>query len=74
MVFSSLEFLLVYLCAVLLLYYIFPLKLRNLVLLVVSLFFYGWGEPVYMFLMVFTIIIDYLFGLLVERGLQKDDR
>ena len=47
MVFSSLTFLFAYLPITLLLYFMVPLAWRNLVLLVVSLFFYGWGEPVY---------------------------
>jgi len=58
MVFSSLEFLFLYLPLTLLLYYIIPskhLKWRNLVLLIMSLIFYGWGEPVYAFLMIFTV-------------------
>ena len=52
---------------VLLLYYIAPKKLRNPVLLLVSLLFYGWGEPVYLFLMIATIAVDYVCGLLVHR-------
>ena len=74
MVFSSLEFLFLFLTVTLLIYFIVPLKLRNIVLLLVSLIFYGWGEPVYVFLMIFTIIVDYIFGLLVEKGLRKDDK
>lgn len=74
MVFSSLEFLLMFLTVTLLVYFIVPLKIRNIVLLIVSLIFYGWGEPVYVFLMIFTIAVDYIFGLLVERNLKKDDR
>ena len=46
MIFSSLPFLFFYLMAVLAVYKVSPLKLRNLILLLVSLFFYGWGEPV----------------------------
>ena len=38
-----------------------------MVLLAVSLIFYGWGEPIYMFLMMFTIAVDYVFGMLVEK-------
>ena len=71
---SSLEFLLMFLTVTLLVYFIVPLKARNIVLLIVSLIFYGWGEPVYVFLMIFTIAVDYIFGLLVERNLKKDDR
>ena len=74
MVFSSLEFLFLFLTSTLLIYFLVPLKLRNIVLLLFSLVFYGWGEPRYVFLMIFTIIVDYIFGLLVERGLRKDDR
>ena len=73
MVFSSLEFLLAFLTVTLLVYFVVPLKLRNIVLLIVSLIFYGWGEPVYVFLMIFTITVDYIFGLLVERAQKRDD-
>ena len=73
MVFSSLEFLLAFLTVTLLVYFVVPLKLRNIVLLMVSLIFYGWGEPVYVFLMIFTITVDYIFGLLVERAQKRDD-
>ena len=59
MLFSSLEFLYLFLPLTLLLYFTLPLRWRNPVLLVVSLIFYGWGEPVYVFLMVFTILVDY---------------
>ncbi len=71
MVFSSLEFLLIYLTVTLLIYFTVPLKARNIVLLVVSLIFYGWGEPLYVFLMMFTIAADYVFGRLVERSLSS---
>ncbi|MBQ2766120.1 MAG: MBOAT family protein [Clostridia bacterium] len=74
MVFSSLEFLLLYLSVTLLLYFIVPLAARNIVLLAVSLVFYGWGEPVYVFLMVFTIAVDYIFGLLVERSQKRGNK
>ena len=74
MVFSSLEFLFLYLTATLLLYFIVPLKARNAVLLGVSLIFYGWGEPIYVFLMAFTIIADYFFGMLVERSLAQQNK
>ena len=49
----------------LLLYYICPRVLRNPVLLLTSLVFYGWGEPVYVLLMVATILLDYVCGLLI---------
>ncbi len=74
MVFSSLEFLLLYLTSTLFLYFITPLKFRNITLFAVSLVFYGWGEPVYVFLMLFTITIDYFFGYLVELYLTRDNK
>ena len=73
MVFSSLSFLFFYLMAVLAVYKLSPLKLRNLVLLLVSLFFYGWGEPVYILIMLLSIALDYIHGMLVERW-REDDR
>ncbi len=71
MIFSTPYFLFLYFPIVLLLYYIVPLKFRNLVLLIVSLAFYGWGEPVYILIMFASILIDYTHGMLVQRGKQK---
>ena len=68
LVFSSNVFLFAYLPAVLLLYYLCPRRGRNLLLLAVSLLFYGWGEPVYLLLMLFTIALNYLGGLLIDRS------
>ncbi len=73
MIFSSLPFLFFYLVAVLAVYKLSPLKLRNLILLLVSLFFYGWGEPVYILIMLLSIVVDYVHGMLVERW-REDDR
>ena len=73
MVFSGLPFLFFYLVVTLLIYKLTPLKLRNLVLLVASLFFYGWGEPVYIVIMFLSIAVDYTHGMLVERW-RADDR
>ena len=67
MVFSSLYFLFLYLPIVLFLYYITPLKWRNLLLLLVNLVFYAWGEPVYILIMFLSIGIDYTHGMLVEK-------
>ncbi|MCI9507317.1 MAG: MBOAT family protein [Oscillospiraceae bacterium] len=72
MVFSSLPFLFFYLMAVLTVYKLAPLKVRNLILLLVSLFFYGWGEPVYIFIMLLSIAVDYTHGRLVERWREND--
>lgn len=62
MLFSSNVFLFAFLPSVLLIYYLCPKKLRNLVLLLWSLVFYGWGEPVYLFLMLATILLNYGVG------------
>lgn len=67
MIFSSLLFLFRFLPAVLLLYFISPRPARNLVLLLVSLVFYAWGEPVYVILMIVSILISYLGGLAVHH-------
>ncbi len=67
MLFSSIPFLYYFLPAVLILYFIAPKKLKNSVLLLSSLFFYAWGEPKYVFLMIASIILGYVWGLLIER-------
>ena len=72
MVFSSLTFLFGYLPLTLALYFLTPLLRRNFVLLLASLFFYGWGEPVYVGVMFLSIFIDYTHGLLVEKFRQRD--
>ncbi len=72
LVFSSLPFLFFYLPVVLLVYCLTPLHLRNLLLLLVSLLFYGWGEPVYILIMFLSIAVDYTHGILVERWREND--
>ena len=67
MVFSSLLFLFLFLPGTLLLYFSAGLRIRNLILLVASLFFYTWGEAGYVFLMVFSICANWLTGLLLCR-------
>ena len=74
MVFSSTIFLCIFLPLVLLGYYICPKKGRNLFLLIASLVFYAWGEPKYVFLMIFSIIANYVFGLLMEKYRQSSRR
>lgn len=71
MVFSSLEFIFVFLASVLAVYYLVPPKARNIVLLLFSLVFYGWGEPVYVFLMIATITVDYICGYIIGRDLDS---
>ena len=74
MVFSSTIFLCIFLPLVLLGYYICPKKGRNFFLLIASLVFYAWGEPKYVFLMIFSIIANYVFGLLMEKHRQNSRR
>ena len=67
MLFSSIPFLYYFLPCVLLLYLVAPRKLKISVLLLSSLFFYGWGEPKYLILMLLSITQGYIFGRLVEK-------
>ncbi len=74
MLFSSLEFLYLFMPVTLIIYFLSPVRWRNLALLLVSLVFYGWGEPTYVFLMVFTIILDYILGWLIDIHLDNRRR
>lgn len=67
MVFSSLLFLFMYLPVVLLIYYAIPFKYRNLFLFFANLVFYGWGEPVYVTLMLFSTVLDYTCGYFIDK-------
>ncbi|WP_297519264.1 MBOAT family O-acyltransferase [uncultured Clostridium sp.] len=69
MVFSSIIFLFTFLPITLGLYYISPRKFKNLALLIMSLIFYAWGEPLYIFLMLFTTIFDFFMGKLIARNI-----
>ncbi|MBQ8720714.1 MAG: MBOAT family protein [Clostridia bacterium] len=71
MLFSSLEFLYLFLPVSVGGYFLCPRRLKNLWLFAVSLVFYAFGEPVYVLLMLFTVLCDYLFGLRLERGKRK---
>ncbi len=67
MLFSSIPFLYYFLPCVLILYFLAPKRCKNAVLLLVSLVFYAWGEPVYVVWMVLSIVLGYILGLLIER-------
>ena len=70
MLFPSEVFLFVFLPVVLVVYYALLRKtkiVKNIFLLAASLFFYAWGEPVYVFLMIGSILFNWLFGILVDR-------
>ena len=67
MVFSSLTFLTCALPLAMAVYYILPRRFRNAWLLLFSLAFYAWGEPLYLFLMLSSITLNYCFGLALGR-------
>ena len=75
MLFSSIPFLYYFLPFSLILYFISPKKLKNTALLLSSLFFYGWGEPRLLILMLISVVQGYVLGLLIEKfeskGLKK---
>lgn len=67
MVFSSVVFLFRFLPIFMICYYLVPRRMRNFILLIGSLFFYAWGEPVYVLLMLFSTVSDYIHGILIDR-------
>ncbi len=74
MVFSSLLFMFIYLPVVLAVYYIAPVKWRNIWLFAVNLVFYGWGEPIYILLMLFSILINYIAGILIDKYRNEEKK
>ncbi|MBU5487398.1 MBOAT family protein [Clostridium sp. MSJ-8] len=74
MVFSSIVFLFTFLPIMLLAYYIAPKKIKNFVLLIGSLIFYAWGEPVYIFLMIFTTISNYILARIIALMRKENKR
>ena len=66
MIFSSITFLFYFLPIVLGIYYIVPNKVKNIVLLLASMFFYFYGEPKYVLIMIISIICTYIFGILMD--------
>lgn len=70
MLFSSLLFLFYYLPAVLLIYFLLPRKFRNFFLLVVSLIFYAWSEPLSLFIMLGVILVNYFCGMQIQKSLN----
>ena len=71
MVFSTPLFLFYFLTLVLLVYYVTPVRFRNVILLIASLFFYYWGEQRYTVIMLLSTVIDYTHGLMVHRCKEK---
>ena len=72
MIFSSIPFLFFFFPFFLLLYYVVPFKYKNIILLIFSLVFYAWGEPIYILLMIFSSVVDYFNGLMIEK--HKDNK
>ena len=72
MVFSSIEFLFLFLPLVLLIYHVTPKAGKNTVLLVASLLFYIWGGGAFVLLLIASIVVDYVAGLIVARGVEQD--
>lgn len=66
MVFSSVFFIFVFLPVTLLVYFVAPKPAKNFVLLICSLVFYAWGEPVYILLMIFSILYNYISGMEID--------
>lgn len=73
MVFSSILFLFYFLPLVLTIYYLSPRKYRNLILFLSSLFFYSWGEPKYIWIMLFSTVLDYTCGKFVDFYKSKGE-
>lgn len=71
MVFSSLLFLFRFLPIILCVYFVVPKRFRNAILFLFSLIFYAWGEPIYVVLMLFSTVVDYTHGMLVEKFKNK---
>ena len=67
MLFSSVSFIYLFLPAVMLLYFASPRKIKNAVLLFSSLAFYFMGEPVYILLLLFSSVSDFVHGLIIDK-------
>lgn len=74
MIFSSTLFLFMFLPIVIAIYFLINDKIKNGWLLIASLFFYSWGEPKYLFLMLFSILFNYILGIVIEAFKKKDDK
>lgn len=67
MVFSSLNFMFLFFPLVLGIYFLSPRPIKNLILFLASLVFYAWGEPIYVLLMIFSTLVDYFHGWMVQK-------
>ena len=71
MVFSSMTFLFAFLPVVILVYMLSPKQMKNAILLIASLFFYAWGEPKNILLMLLSIGVNYVFGRIIEENRES---
>ena len=74
MVFSSIPFIFFFLPVFLIFYYLVPYKVKNILLLIFSLIFYAWGEPIYILLMIFSSVVDYTNGRMIEKYAQNNQK
>lgn len=74
MVFSSLVFLLVFLTVVLIANYFLPMRFKNIFLLLANLIFYAYGEPVYVLLMIASVVVNYLAAKSIEKTVSEAKR
>ncbi|MEI0488133.1 MBOAT family O-acyltransferase [Brachyspira pulli] len=74
MLFSSMIFLWLFLPLVFILYYVLDKRYRNLLLLIVSIIFYAWGGVSYTLIMFSSIVINYLFALLIDKEIEKNNK
>ena len=74
MIFSSLLFLFWFMPIFFIVYYLVPVKLKNPVLFIGSMVFYGWGEPKYLILLAVSILVNYLAGILMHRFRGRADK
>ena len=72
MVFSDLTFLYLFLPITFLLYYPCPRKFKNLFIMIMGLIFYAWGEPLFIFIMLLSTMVDYTAGLLLHKFDHND--
>lgn len=71
MIFSSSIFIFIFLPLVVFVYYISSKKIRNNILLIASLFFYAWGGLSYLKILIVSILVNYLFGILIDKAKDK---
>lgn len=74
MLFSSITFIYVFLPIVTTLYILLRSELRNYLLLIASLVFYAWGEPKYLSIMLLSILVNYVFGIWIEKARLKSNK